>query len=67
MATTKITKAQAHRLTDEELRILAKQKNQKGNASAAARLAQTILLERAGHEGISSSHHPRLGKLSDEW
>jgi len=66
MATTKITKAQARLLTDEQLRALAKEKNQKGNSSAAALLAQAILLDRAGHEGINSSHHPRLEKLSDE-
>lgn len=67
MAATKITPAQARRLSDEALRALSMEKGPRGSATAAALLAQQILLDRAGHTGINADrHHPHLSKLSDE-
>lgn len=67
MAATRITPAQARRLTDEALRRLSLEKGPRGSATAAALLAQEILLERAGHAGINADRHrPHLSKLSDE-
>lgn len=72
MATTKISWAKAYRMSDDELRVLSMEKGKRGNASAAALMAQQVLLTRSGHVGIRAHSddgwvNPGFTPLSDEY